>query len=777
MLHHPVLCFRRFPLRHRSIRFITTGPVDPTNVSLLLKKHSESNSIEVCKTIHSKLIITGTVSDTYSANNVLNFYSRCGDLYHTRLLFETMSKKNVVTWTSMITAYIRCGSFEMGIGLFKQMIEMGEKPNQFTFSIAVHACINLGFLELGLQVHRLIVCFGLERDQFAGSSLVDMYSKLGCLDDAWRVFQGLFCRDTVCWNAMISGFAQGGELDEVLQSFSEMQADGLVPNGFTFTSLLKCCRCLKEVEQIHGFVLKSAIESNTVVGCTLVDMYGKCGNMNSSQRILDAMAIKDDFAWSAAISGYARNGNGEKSVVLFKEMCREGKKPDQHALSSVLKACIWIDEIEAGIQIHNQMIKTGYHGDCFVASVLIDLYSDFGEMAEAEKVFRRISDKDLVSWNSMIMGYAQMELTSSCFNLLCEFLQTATMKPDGFTFAAVLKSCQSKHVLDAGRQIHTQILKLGHDLGTHVGNAVINMYSKCDALDDARLAFDEIIFRDEISWGSMIASYVQNGLEFEALKNFKEMLIAGFGLNQFSFSSCLAACSGLEAIDAGRLFHSLIIKSGFSKEVYVGSSVINMYAKCGNIEDSGKAFHELQNPNIVTFNALISGFAQHGKAHEAIQAFEELENMNITPNNITFLAVLLACSHVGLLEESMFFFDSMRQNYGIEPELEHYCCLVDVFGRAGRLEEAYRIIAGTGTDLGSSVWRTLLSSCRKYGNVSIGEKSALKAMQLEPGDHAPYVLLSNIYSEAGRWEEALNLRQKMAEVGVRKNPGNSWVMV
>ena len=180
MLHHPVLCFRRFPLRHRSIRFITTGPVDPTNVSLLLKKHSESNSIEVCKTIHSKLIITGTVSDTYSANNVLNFYSRCGDLYHTRLLFETMSKKNVVTWTSMITAYIRRGSFEMGMGLFKQMTEMGEKPNQFTFSIAVHACINRGFLELGFQVHRLSVCFGLERDQFAGRSLVDMYSKLGC---------------------------------------------------------------------------------------------------------------------------------------------------------------------------------------------------------------------------------------------------------------------------------------------------------------------------------------------------------------------------------------------------------------------------------------------------------------------------------------------------------------------------------------------------------------------------------------------------------------------
>lgn len=377
----------------------------------------------------------------------------------------------------------------------------------------------------------------------------------------------------------------------------------------------------------------------------------------------------------------------------------------------------------------------------------------------------------------MIMGFAQMEITSVCFNLLCELQQTATMKPDGFTFAAVLKSCQGKPALDAGRQIHTQILKLGHGLETHVGNAVINMYSKSGILDDARTAFDEIIFRDEVSWGSMIVSYVQNGLESEALRNCKEMLTAGFRLNQFSFSSCLAACSGLEAVDAGRQFHALIIKSGFAKEIYVGSSAINMYAKCGNIEDSVKAFHELQNPNIVTFNALISGFAQHGKASEAIQMFKELENMNIAPNNITFLAVLSACSHVGLLEESMFFFNSMCRDYGIDPELEHYCCLVDVFGRAGRLEEAYRIIAGTETDLGVSVWRTLLSGCRKYGEISIGEKSAMKVMQMDPGDHAPYVLLSNLYSEVGRWEEALNLRQKMMEMGARKNPGNSWVIV
>ncbi|XP_043716357.1 pentatricopeptide repeat-containing protein At4g39530-like [Telopea speciosissima] len=758
-------------------RFYYSHTHSTTLAECLLQNYSKPRSIRECKQIQANLIVLGNISEVYLTNTLLNFYSKCGDLSHARQLFDQTPQKNVVTWTSMITAYVHRGSFERALHLFVEMIHSGENPNQFTLSVVIRACTALSYIELGLQIHGLVIHLGLEKDEFAGSSLVDMYFKFGgCLDDACRIFDGLFRRDTVTWNVMISGFAQIHDSIEVCRLFSEMQViDGLKPNDFTFTSLLKCCCCLREVEQIHGLVLKFGNESDVVVGSALVDLYGKCGNMGSGRKVLDSMAGKDGFVWSSVISGYARNDCGEEAVVLFRDMCRKGLKPDQHALSSALKACVEIRGIETGMQIHTQMIKNGYHADCFVSSVLLNLYTDFNYMDEAEKVFRSISDRDLVAWNSMIMGYAFVpEGSTACIKLYRELRQTFTLKPDEATVIAILKSCRSQTDLDLGLQIHADIVKFNLSCATLVGNGVINMYSKCMAVDDARKAFDTMIHKDEATWNSIIGSYVQNGIQLEALKLCKEMLAVGMSLSCFSLPLCITASSALAVMDLGKQFHSSVIKFGFDRDVYVGSSIIDMYAKCGNIEDSIKVFHELHDLNVVIFNALISGFAQHGRALEAIEVFKYMEKMNIIPNKITFLAVLSACSHVGLVEESILIFNLMCQSYGIEPEPEHYSCLVDAFGRAGRLEEASQLLQNS---IGVSAWRTLLSACRNHGNLLIGEKSARKVMELEPDDHASYVLLSNVYSEAGRWEEAMVLRQKMANIGVQKDPGNSWLII
>ncbi|XP_010266186.1 PREDICTED: pentatricopeptide repeat-containing protein At2g33680-like [Nelumbo nucifera] len=747
-------------------------------MSLILEKLSKSKSITKCKQIHAKLIVSHSTSKIHTTNTLLNFYSRCADLHHAHLVFDHAPQKNVVTWTSMISAYAHHGLSRTALRLFEEMLQAGEKPNQFTLSVVIRACTNLSFMELGLQVHGLIVHFGLERDEFAGSSLVDMYFKIGSsLHDACRVFNGLCRRDSVTWNVMISGFAQVGDSSKVLSLFSKMQLiDQLKPNDFTFTTLLKCCHCLRDVDQIHGLILKSGTELDVVVGSALVDVYGKCGSMQSGQKVLGAMTRKDSFVWSSIISGYARNGSGGEAIILFKDMCTEGLKPDQHALSSALKACVEIGDLKTGIQIHTQMIKNGYQRDCFVGSVLLILYTDFNHMDDAEKVFKRISDRDLVSWNSMMTGYAQMEEGSSlhCIKLYRELRQCTTFKPDEPTLIAILKSCRSKVDLGIGLQIHTEIVKLSRGYEISVVNAVINMYAKCGEVDNARRAFDTMVQRDEVSWSSIIGNYVQNGIDLEAIKLCKEMLSAGIYLSSFSIPSCLTACSGLAVIDMGKQFHSSAIKLGFDKDIYVQSSVVDMYAKCGNMEDSVRAFNEQKDVNVVSSNALLSGFAQHGKAWEAIETFNIMEKMGIIPNTITFLAVLSACSHVGLVEQSLFFFNLMQQKYGMEPESEHYSCLVDVFGRAGRLEEAYLTLQNK---VCLSAWRTLLSACRIYGNLKIGEKSARRIMELEPNDHASYVLLSNLYSRAGRWEEALELRQKMAKAGVKKDPGNSWLVI
>ncbi|KAF6134953.1 hypothetical protein GIB67_037480 [Kingdonia uniflora] len=431
---------------------------------------------------------------------------------------------------------------------------------------------------------------GFDRDEFAGSSLVDMYFKVGgCLDDAYRVFNGLYNRDSVTWNVMISGFAQVGETDEVMRLFGEMRVDDrLSPNDFTFSSLLKCCGCLTEVEQIHGLVLKFRTETDIVIGSVLVDL--------------------------------------------------QDVKPDQYALSSALKACVQIGGIETGVQVHTQMIKHGYQRDCFVASVLLNLYADFNGTGEAEKVFRRISDRDIVSWNSMMMGYAQMSEGSaiSCIKLYRELRQSNNLKPDEATMLAVLKSCQSNLDLQVGLQIHNEIVQSGQTQKTVIANAVISMYSKCGELEDSRKAFDTMFCRDDISWSSIIGNYVQNGVDLEALRLCKEMLASGVPLTCFSLPLCITACSGLAAMDMGKQFHVFVTKYGFKGNIYVQSSMIDMYAKCGSMEDSVKAFSEQENPNVVVFNALITGFAQHGKAREAINTFEKIEKMEIIPNKSVF---------------------------------------------------------------------------------------------------------------------------------------------
>ncbi|MED6139425.1 hypothetical protein PIB30_083708 [Stylosanthes scabra] len=231
------------------------------------------------------------------------------------------------------------------------------------------------------------------------------------------------------------------------------------------------------------------------------------------------------------------------------------------------------------------------------------------------------------------------------------------------------------------------------------------------------------------------------------------MLADGITFTSYSLPLCISACSQLSAIDVGKQFHVFTIKSGFNKDVYVASSIIDMYAKCGNLEESEKVFVGQQQPNEVIYNAMICGYANHGKALEAIEVF--------------------TCSHGGYVEDIWSFFRLMLHKYKIKPECEHYSCLIDAYGRAGRLEEAYEIVERDGSE---TSWRTLLSACSNHNNTKIGEKSAMKMIELNPSHHASYVLLSKIYSAEGKWEEALKWREKMAESDVRKDRGNSWLV-
>lgn len=744
---------------------------------LFMRNTSKTIRIRECKQIHAKLIVSQYISEIHLTNTLLSLCSKCGAFDYAHQLFGQMPHKNVVTWTTLISAHVGTGSFRTALSLFNDMLAMDEKPNEHTFSTLLRACCaNPALRSVGLQIHGMVIHFGLERHKFAGSSLVNMYFNAGnMLDDACLAFDDLSERDRITWNVMISGFAQLGDFIEVQRLFSEMQeVDGLKPDGGAITSFLKCCSSLDEVMQLHGLAFKSGFEVDVVVGSVLVDLYAKCGDIVSCRKIYDAMEEKDTFVLSSIISGYAENNRGDEAVDFFIDMCREGMKSNQYVLSSTLKACVEMEDLKMATQVHTHVIKSGYQYECFVASILLSLYANFGKLEDAEKLFTRIDDRDIVAWNSMLLAYAQLEHGSTCCMQVFQELHRSTpLRIDGTTVVALLKSCQSSSDLLAGRQIHSLILKSSASHHTVVGNAIISMYSECEEIDDAYNAFVDIVWKDACSWSSIIGAYQQNGKELEALSLCKMMLATGISFTSYSLPSCIKACSQLSAMEVGKQFHGFTIKSGFTNDLYVGSSIIDMYAKCGSMEESEKGFGEQSNPNEVMYNAMICGYAHHGKAQKAMELFGEMEKAYLIPNRVTFLAALSACSHAGYLDESLYFFTLMYNKYKIKPESMHYSCLVDAYGRSGRLEEAYQIVEKDGSE---PAWRTLLSACNNYGNTEIAEKSAMKLVELNPHDHASYVLLSNIFTREGKWEEALKWRVEMTKIRVKKDPGTSWLI-
>ncbi|KAL4396391.1 hypothetical protein HN51_000928 [Arachis hypogaea] len=743
---------------------------------LSLAKSSNPTTLAECKQIHAKLVVTQCISQTHLANNLLSLYSKCGQFSYTHHLFDQMPHKNVVTWTTLISANLRNGYLPKAFDMFNHMREVGESPNEYTLSALLRACADPGLRDVGLQLHGLLVRCGLERDKFAGSSLMYMYfSSDSNLESACCVFHELLERDLVAWNVMVSGFAQVGKFGVVKRLFSEMrEVHFLRPDHSTFIGLFKCCSLLDQVRGVHGLVFKFGAEVDMVVGSTLVDLYAEFSDINSCRKIFDYMEEKDSFLCNSIITAYTKNNRGEEAVNIFKDLCRQRMKLEQHVLSSTLKACFELEDLNTGVQVHGQMIKYGHQNNCFIASVLLSLYCSFCERADAEKLFRRIDDKDIVAWNSMILTYAQLEMGSDLsMQLFQELRRTTSLQIQGATLVAVLKSCKNKPDLTAGQQIHSLIVKSSISHLTLVGNALVHMYSECKQVDCSYKAFLDIVHKDDSSWSSIIGTYKQNEREFEALELCKEMLADGITFTSYSLPLCISACSQLSAIDVGKQFHAFAIKSGYNQDVYVASSIIDMYAKYGNMEDSKKVFVEQQQVNEVIYNAMICGYAHHGKALEAIKVFSMLEKNGLMPNRVTFLALLSACSHGGYVEDISNFFTLMLHRYKIKPESEHYSCLIDAYGRAGRLEEAYEIVKRDGSE---ASWRTLLSACSNHNNTKIGEKSALKMIELNPSHHASYVLLSNIYSAEGKWEEALKWREKMAKSHVRKDPGNSWLV-
>lgn len=531
-------------------------------------------------------------------------------------------------------------------------------------------------------------------------------------------------------------------------------------------------------------------------------------NLDYCIRILYNAHDPNVFSWNTAIRGYSDSENPEKSVVLYKGMLRNGgSRPDNYTYPLLLKVCASLSLKLIGNEILGHVLKLGFDSDIYVHNAVIHMLVSRGELEVARKVFDEGCVRDLVSWNSLINGYVRSGLASEALRLYRE-MEVERVTPDEITMIGVISSCAQLENLNLGREFHRYIVENEVNLTVPLSNALMDMYMKCGNLEEAQTMFDSMAKRTIVSWTTMIVGYAKLGFldiarelfyqmpekdvfpwnaiiggyvqakrSKEALSLFHEMQASNTNPNEVTMVNCLSACSQLGALDVGIWIHHYIEKNNLFLNVSLGTALVDMYTKCGNITKALQVFREMPQRNSLTWTAVICGLALHGNAHDAISYFLEMIDIGLVPDEITFLGVLSACCHGGLVEEGRKYFAQMSSKFNLFPKLKHYSCMVDLLGRAGLLEEAEELMKSMPMEADAVVWGAFFFACRIHGNVMMGERAASKLLELDPNDSGIYVLLANMYGEANMWEEARNVRKMMIERGVEKTPGCSSIEV
>jgi len=455
-----------------------------------------------------------------------------------------------------------------------------------------------------------------------------------------------------------------------------------------------------------------------------------------------------------------------------------GVVPNVFTLSSVLKACAGVGAFNLGQQIHGFMIKADADSDEFVAVGLIDMYSKDGFLDDARKVFDFMPRRDLILWNALISGCSHGGRHAEVLSLFHRMRKEGLdLDVNRTTLSAVLKSTASLEAICHTRQVHALAEKIGLLSDSHVINGLIDSYWKCDRLDYAIKVFEESCSDDIISSTSMMTALSQCDHGEDAIKLFVQMLRKGLEPDSFVLSSLLNACASLSAYEQGKQVHAHLIKRQFTSDVFAGNALVYTYAKCGSIEDADMAFSRLPERGVVSWSAMIGGLAQHGHGKRALELFHRMLDEGVAPNNITLTSVLSACNHAGLVDDAKKYFESMKETFGIDRTEEHYACMIDILGRAGKLEDALELVNNMPFQANAAVWGALLGASRVHRDPELGRMAAEKLFTLEPEKSGTHVLLANTYASAGMWDEMAKVRKLMKDSNVKKEPAMSWVEI
>lgn len=706
-------------------------------------------------------------------------YGKCGHLSDARRLFDDMPHRTVFSWNALIGAYASNGQPGKAIELYLRMRGSYVMPDACTFASVLKACGGCEDLDCGSEVHSLAIKCGLISTTFVVNAVVAMYSKCGRFGSARKLFEMVpDARDGVTWNSIISACLQDGQFFEALDFFREMSRAGIEMSSYTVVGVLQACGELSLVKlgrEIHTLLLKFDRRFEVFESNALLVMYSKCGQMGNAYRVFAQMAEKDNVSWNSMLSGYVQNGLYAEALEFFFEMLEFGFELDQVSIIGVASALGRLGNLRNSKEIHGYAIKYLLHSDLQVGNTLIDMYTKCGNAKYAESIFRKMPSKDYISWTTAIAGFAQSARYVEAIELFRE-VQRVGMKADPMMIGSILLACSGLGCLALLKQIHGHAIRHGL-LDLVLENAIIDIYGECRQVRYASNIFERLEDKDLVTWTSMINCYVSSGLFSEALSLSVEMMKANVEPDVVALVSILAAVAGLSSLRKGKEVHGFVVRSELTMDRRICNSLVDMYARCGNIDTSFKIFDRLRSKDLVLWTTMINVSGLHGKGNKAIKLFERMEDIGLVPDHVAFLSLLYACSHSGLHQEGRLYFEKMINVYRLDPWPEHYACAVDLLGRSGRLDEAFEFIQTMPVEPTATMWCALLGACRVHSNHELAEVAAENLLELEPENPGNYVLVSNAYAAMGKWRDGEAVRAKMEERGLRKEPACSWIEI
>ncbi|KAI9093197.1 hypothetical protein K1719_027211 [Acacia pycnantha] len=710
----------------------------------LLNACSSIRSLKETKSLHAFTITMGPIPNqsAFIHNNIMSCYLSLGQPLLARKLFDSLPQKTVVSYNTLIVAHGRCGDVVEAWDLFCEMRRYGLGPSQYTLS-GLLLCESLNVSQ-GVQLHAFSIKNGLFcADVFVGTNLLGFYGRRGCLDEVFLVFEDIPQKSLVTWNSMLSVLAHNGTVEDCVLMFRDLVRMGVSLSEYSFGAILSALgseQNLKYGEQLHGLMTKCGFDCQVNAASSLIRMYVKCEGIVFAEKLFEQMPIQNIVSCNIIIDAWAKSQRPHMALRLFSNMSSRGLIPSQATFVVVINSCTNLKVPVYGECIHAKVIRSGFETDVIVGTALVDFYAKCGELEYAHNCFDEIEDKNLVSWNALILGYSN-KCCSTSVTLLQQMLQLG-YRPNEFSFSAVLKSSLASDL----HQLHGLIIRTGYENYDYVLSSLLMSYTRNGLINEAMafvndlnnplpvvpsniiagiynrtcqydetLKFLSLLEKpDVVSWNIVIAACARSNYYNEVFELFNRMRSADIHPDNYSFTSLLCVSTKLCNLALGSSLHGLIIKTDINHgDTFLSNLLVDMYGKCGSIDSSVKVFEEIEDRNLITWTALITALGLNGYPHEALTRFREMEMTGLKPDALTLRAVLSACRYGGLLREGMEFFRKMTTIYGIEPEIDHYHYIVDLLAKSGRVVEAEKIIASMPFPPNANLWRSFLEGYKR----------------------------------------------------------------